>query len=243
MAKRIQQSASPVAANIVAAASQIASTIYARLESSAALASAMRTSTERSASFKDTVFAVILDIRAEFVGQIPVENKSIATQMHVNYLTTIDDLFGRGNAKQAGKNGPDGAPLYLEGELAKQIREHYKGDATKLKSATEDFSRVRNVAKAAWLYPTEATTGKLQDAAKNSVSLLKTGKVAPKAGKMPQTVDVKNATSREALEMLIAVEGAAKVLEWAAELLASDAAYKKAHSTQLTAITALARQL
>lgn len=242
MTKRTQTT-SPAATSIEAAATKIAATIYARLESSAALASAMRTSTERSASFKDTVFAVILDIRAEFIGQIPAKNKSIAEQMHANYLDAIDALFGRGNAKQASKKGPDGEPLYLEGELAKQVREHYKGDITKLKSATEDFSRVRNVAKAAWAHPTEATTGKLQDAAKNSVSLLKTGKIAPKADKAPQVVGVKNATSREALEMLIAVEGAAKVLEWAAELLASDAAYKKAHTTQLASMTALAKQL
>lgn len=229
------------AIDLITIAGSIASTIYARLESNAALAAAMKVSTDRGATFKDTVFAAILSIREEHISRIPTGNKAIAEQVHKAYIRTIAELFGRGNAKQEGKTADDGMPAYLEGELTKQVRLHFKGDTARLASATSDFSRVRVIALAAWEHPTEATTGKLQEAARNAASLIKTGKVADKADKGVKTGG--KLTAREALEAIIATEGASKVLEWAVELLASDAQYRKLHATALAQLTNAAKQL
>lgn len=230
--------------DLVTIAGSIASTIYARLESNAALAAAMKVSTDRGATFKETVFAAILSIREDHISRIPTGNKAIAEQVHKAYIRTLAELFGRGNAKQEGKTADDGMPAYLEGELTKQVRLHFKGDAAKLSSATSDFSRVRVIALAAWDHPTEATTGKLQEAARNAASLIKTGKITDKVDRGVKTGG--KLTVRGAVEALIAKEGvsaAREVLGWAVELLASDAQYRKLHATALAQLTNAAKQL
>lgn len=251
MARQSKKSAPATVTTLDTMADHIAATMVARMATSAALATAMEASARSSSAFKNAVFSEILTLREAYVGQIPTGNSAIREVMHASYVRDVRELFGFGNAKQAGQVAADGSALYSTGLVYAAVLAKC-ADATKTASACENFSRIRKIALAVWTEPGILTNGQgenraLNDVAADATKYLKTGTMPTAStgtgAKAGTGTGAKAGTPREAFEALVATTSAAQVLSWLAELLAVDAKYRAAHSTELAALTALAKQL